>query len=147
MPKKITEQKVEEKKEKKEFYYAVGRRKEAVAQVMLYVGGEGKITINNKPAQEYFRGEIYQKALNEPFQVTNTLGRFTVSVKVKGSGLRGQLGAVIHGISRALVVAEPEKNRTLLHKKGYLTRDSRAKERRKIGQMGKARKKKQSPKR
>lgn len=147
MPKK-TDQKPEVKKENKtQFYYAVGRRKEAIAQVKMEPGGDGKIMVNGKELKDYFRGQVYLDLLTEPFRVTNCLKRFTVSVKVKGSGLSGQMGALINGFAKALLEVDPEKNRPILRKKGFLTRDPRSKERRKVGQMGKARKKKQSPKR
>ena len=83
----------------------------------------------------------------EPFRTTNTMGRFATSIKVVGGGLSGQLGAVIHGISRALEKVDKEKFRPILKKRGFMKRDPRAKERRKAGRAGKARARKQSPKR
>lgn len=125
---------------------AVGRRKVAVARVRLYES-EGDFVVNNLLARDYFRNitnaSVYY---NRPFEITNTKDKFAVTVKVTGSGTSSQLDAVIHGISRALVEYDPE-NRVLLKSAGLLTRDSRMKETRKIGTGGKARRKRQSPKR
>jgi len=141
------------------YYEAVGRRKESSARVRLYVVKEGAITVggtaiekgnmvvNGKEVEKYFPGEISKKIYQEPFRTTNTLGRFVVSVKVAGGGLSGQLSAVIHGVSRALEKVDKEKFRPILKKRGFLTRDPRAKQRRKAGFAGKARARKQSPKR
>lgn len=129
------------------FYLAVGRRKTATARVKLQVGGTGRIIVNKKPIEEYFSGEIAKKSYLEPLVLTNSLGRFDIFIKVEGSGYAGQLGAVIHGLARALEKVDKETYRSLLKKQGLLTRDARAKERRKPGLAGKARKKKQSPKR
>lgn len=142
------------------YYYAVGRRKEASARVRLYilanlphitVNGKnyekGQIIVNDKPIESYFPGEIAKRQYQEAFRTTNTLNRFVTTVKVEGGGLSGQLVAVIHGISRALVKVDPEKNRSILKKRDFLTRDPRKKQRRKAGFAGKSRKKKQSPKR
>ncbi|MBI3576440.1 30S ribosomal protein S9 [Candidatus Gottesmanbacteria bacterium] len=152
-----------EPKEPKEktfsYYEAVGRRKESSARVRLYVVKEGIISvqkvevakgdiiINGKPIEKYFVGEVYKKIYLEPFRTTNTIGRFATSITVVGGGTVGQLGAVIHALSRALTKVDPEKFRTILRKRGFLTRDARIKERRKAGLAGKARAKKQSPKR
>lgn len=136
---------------KTSYYEAVGRRKEAVARVRLGVASDtipkGAIIINGKPQESYFPGETFTKMCQEPFRTTNTIGRFATSVKVTGGGLAGQLGAVIHGISRALVKVDAEKFKPILKKRGFLTRDPRAKQRRKAGFAGKARARKQSPKR
>lgn len=134
---------------KKSLYSAVGRRKQSVAQVRLVPKtgkGEGGIFVNGKPIDDYFRGKVYEKFYLEPFRITNTIGRFRVEVKVEGGGVSGQLGACIHAFSRVLLEVD-EKFRPILKKRGLLTRDARAKERRKAGLAGKARKKKQSPKR
>lgn len=125
---------------------AVGRRKEAIARVRL-LSGNGQIIINGKSAAEYFPGVVYQKAYQRPFEVTNTLGKYLVTIKVSGGGVASQLGAVIHGISRVLSKSDTEKLRSILKKEGLLTRDARVKERRKYGLAQKARAKKQSPKR
>jgi len=158
MPKKKSTEKIE-KAIKPSFYQAVGRRKEATARVRLYVGEDeeievlgkkikkGEIIVNNRPIESYFPGETYKKLYLEPFRMTNTLNRFVTSIKVQGGGLVGQLGAVIHGVSRVLNKIDKEKFRPVLKKRGFLTRDPRAKERRKAGYAQKARAKKQSPKR
>lgn len=141
------------------YYEAVGRRREATARVRLYVvsdqgvnvGGtvvkRGEIIVNGRPAQQYFPGEVAKKMYYEPFRTTNTMNRFATSVTVTGGGLSGQLGALILGVSRALEKVDREKFRPILKKRGFLTRDPRAKERRKAGRAGKARARKQSPKR
>ena len=123
----------------------VGRRKEAVARVRV-TSGNGQITVNGKPIGEYFLGPILQKIYSRPLEVTKTLGKYMISVKVVGGGQVSQLKAVIHGIARAIAKAEPAQ-RTSLKKEGFLTRDARVKERRKYGNAQKARAKKQSPKR
>lgn len=141
------------------FYQAIGRRKEATARVRLYpitlgevtIGdlkiGKGEIVVNRKPIKEYFPGQVAKAACMEPFRTTNTTGRFTVSAKIEGSGKMSQLDAFIHGIARALEKVDREKFRPILKTRGFLTRDARAKERRKAGFAHKARAKKQSPKR
>lgn len=124
---------------------AVGRRKEAIARVRL-LSGNGQMTINGKPVGEYFPGVVFQKLYQKPQEVTKTSGKYTISVKVKGGGQISQLGALIHGLSRALVKINPEV-RVVLKREGLLRRDARVKERRKYGHAGKARAMKQSPKR
>lgn len=125
---------------------AVGRRKVAIARVRLYES-DGDFIVNNLLVGDYF-GTIENAGVyfNRPFELTNTKDKFSVTVKVNGSGISSQLDAMIHGISRALVEYDPE-NRPLLKSAGLLTRDSRMKETRKIGTGGKARRKRQSPKR
>ncbi len=123
----------------------VGRRKEAVARVRI-LPGSGQITINGKPIAEYFLGQIFQKLYNRPLELTKTLGKYSFSVRVEGGGKVAQLGAMIHGIARALAKTEPAL-RVTLKREGFLTRDARVKERRKYGNAQKARAKKQSPKR
>ena len=112
-------------------YYGTGRRKSSVARVYL-TPGTGKITINKKDMDDYFGLETLKLIVNQPFVVTNTVGKFDVLVNVRGGGYTGQAGAIRHGISRALLEADAE-NRPLLKKAGYLTRDSRMKERKKYG--------------
>lgn len=126
-------------------FYAVGRRKEAVARVRL-IPGQGQILVNGRPVVEYFPGPIFQTLYSKPLEVAKTLGKYTISVKVEGGGKVSQLGAVVHGISRALVKANPDL-KVDLRRFGFLTRDARVKERRKYGRAGKARARKQSPKR
>lgn len=123
----------------------VGRKKEAVARVRL-TKGNGQMTVNGKPVLDYFAGVVSQKLLTRPFELTGTTGKYAVSVKVAGGGRSSQMGAVIHGLSRALS-KENGEFRSILKKAGFLTRDARVKERRKYGHAGKARAKKQSPKR
>jgi small subunit ribosomal protein S9 len=133
------------------YYEAVGRRKEATARVRLYVSGsdveKGAIIVNGKPVEQYFPGEVYKRLVWEPLRTTNAASRFSVTIKTRGGGLAGQLSAVVLGLSRALEKADKEKMRPILKKRGFLTRDARIKERRKAGLAGKARAKKQSPKR
>ncbi len=124
---------------------AVGRRKEAVARVRA-ASGNGQITVNGKPIAEYFLGPLLQKLYSKPLEITKSLGKYSISVKVEGGGKVAQLGAVVHGISRVIAKAEPSL-RVTLKKEGLLTRDARVRERRKFGNAQKARAKKQSPKR
>lgn len=137
---------MEEGKVKKLDKVAVlGRRKEAVARIMLSVGS-GTITINKKPITEYFSGAIFQKLYSKPMEVTKTSGKYSIVAKIIGGGQVSQLGAFVHGLSRALAKIDPVL-RTILKREGMLTRDARVKERRKFGNAQKARAKKQSPKR
>lgn len=150
MPRKKKEDKAEEvKKEvsKKplEYFYGTGGRKESLARVRLFLK-KGDLLINEKPVDEYFPGPTAKKVYEEPFRVVNRMEQFSGTIKVRGGGKQGQLGAVSHGISRALV-AYDETFRPILSRRKLLTRDSRVKERRKYGHAGKARKMKQSPKR
>lgn len=125
---------------------AVGRRREAVARVRLFKG-QGQLTVNGKPIAEYFTGLVSQKLYQRPFELTKTTGTVSGSVKVAGGGFSSQLDATIHGISRALQILDKDGNRAILKKNGLLTRDPRSRERRKMGLGGRARAKKQSPKR
>ncbi len=114
-------------------FYATGRRKEAVVRVWLIPGGTGQIIVNDRPLLDYLtRISLYEEVI-EPFRVTNTLGMFDVKATAKGGGLHGQAGALRHGIARALVVWN-EELRPVLRRYGLLTRDPRAKERKKYGQ-------------
>jgi len=125
-------------------YIATGKRKQAIARVQLEPG-EGKIVINGRPSDEYFPRHAWQFLLQQPFQITETVGQYNTRVNVKGGGLTGQAGAVRHGISKALLELTPDL-RGSLKKEGLLTRDPRVKERKKCGQPG-ARKKFQYSKR
>jgi small subunit ribosomal protein S9 len=125
-------------------YAATGRRKCSVARVRL-MPGTGKMTINGKPSEEYFGRRTLELLAREPFEVTNTVGKYDATIDVSGGGLSGQAGAVRHGIARALSEGEPEL-RTVLKKAGLLTRDPRMKERHKYG-LKKARKAPQFSKR
>lgn len=141
-----------------QYYEAVGRRRTATARVRLYVAKEeitlfgqsvdkGAFLVNGRKVEDYFPGEVYKKMYQEPFRTTNTLNRFVVSVKTSSGGLHGQLEAVIHGVARALEKVDKDKYRPILKKRGFMKRDPRAKQRRKAGYAGKARARKQSPKR
>lgn len=127
-------------------FQAVGRRREATARVRLFKG-QGQLTVNGKPISEYFSGLVAQKLYQRPFELTKTLGELSGSVKVLGGGVHSQLEATIHGIARALQILDKDKHRGILKTNGLLTRDPRSRERRKMGQGGRARAKKQSPKR
>ncbi len=114
------------------YIWSVGRRKSAVARVRLYPGS-GKITVNGRPAGDYFGGRaIYQATLMEPLQLTGTRERFDVTVRVVGGGVSGQAGAIRHGIARALTKFDGEM-RPALKRARLLTRDARVKERKKVG--------------
>lgn len=115
-------------------FYATGRRKTSVARVWVTPGGTGKITVNKKPADEYFDAMRIQ-TINEPFGALEAEAGFDVWATVKGGGVTGQAGAIRHGIARALVAAD-EENRAAMRKAGLLTRDSRMVERKKYGQPG-----------
>jgi small subunit ribosomal protein S9 len=128
----------------KAFFHATGRRKSAVARVRL-MPGEGAIVVNGRPYDEIFTQERLKKSIMEPLTATDTIKKFSISVKVTGGGIVGQAGAVRHGISRALLAAD-ENLRPILRGQGFLTRDSRVKERKKYG-LVRARKSKQYSKR
>jgi small subunit ribosomal protein S9 len=125
-------------------FYGTGRRKNAIAKVFL-VPGEGRVIINNKPVDEYFGRRTLEMIVRQPIELTGIQSRFDVKAKVLGGGVSGQAGAILLGISRALLQADPNL-RPLLKKAGFLTRDSRMKERRKYG-LKKARKASQFSKR
>ena len=125
-------------------YWGTGRRKEAVARVRL-VPGHGRVIVNGRPMEDYFPLAFLQVALRQPLALTGTEDQYDVYVRVAGGGVSGQAGAVRHGISRALLRTEGE-HRAVLKKAGLLTRDPRAKERRKYG-LKKARKAPQFSKR
>ncbi len=125
---------------------ALGRRKVATARVRLYES-DGDFVVNDKVVGQYFNTiPNVASRYNVPFELTGTKGKFSVSAKIEGSGAASQLEAMIHGIARALVKYDPSF-RALLKPAGLLTRDDRMKETRKIGTGGKARRKRQSPKR
>jgi small subunit ribosomal protein S9 len=129
-----------------EFVEAVGRRKTATARVRLYKVS-GDFIVNDMAAGQYFRGVSHAPVIyNRPFDLTETKGNYGLSVIVKGSGIEAQLEAMVHGISRALVMLDASF-RLPLKQAGLMTRDDRMKETRKIGTGGKARRKRQSPKR
>ena len=113
-------------------YYGTGRRKSSVARVRL-VAGSGKITKNGRSIDEYFGLETLKLIVRQPMVLTKTLDKFDVIVKVEGGGFTGQAGAIRHGISRALLEVDSEAYRADLKAAGFLTRDSRMKERKKYG--------------
>ena len=112
-------------------FYGTGRRKSSVARVYL-TPGTGKVSINKRDMDDYFGLDTLKLIVNQPFVVTNSVGKYDVLVNVRGGGFTGQAGAIRHGISRALLEADAD-NRPALKKAGYLTRDSRMKERKKYG--------------
>ncbi len=117
---------------KKIQYWGTGRRKKAIARVRLIPAGDGAITINGKSLDEYFALDTMKFIVRQPLALTETAAKYDVIVNVCGGGYTGQAGAIRHGISRALLEAEPE-TRAALKKAGFLTRDSRMKERKKYG--------------
>jgi small subunit ribosomal protein S9 len=142
------------------YYEAVGRRKKAVAIVRLYLVSKnkeitiknqkikaGEILINKKPIDQIIKTSYDKTFLLSPLKLTNNQDRFAVSIFVQGGGYQGQLEAMVHGLTRAIEMVDKETYRPILKKQGLLTRDARKKERRKVGTGGKARRKKQSPKR
>nr|WP_187423713.1 30S ribosomal protein S9 [Bacteroides pyogenes] len=127
-----------------EQFYGTGRRKSAVARVRL-LPGQGTFTINGKDIEEYFGYETLKELAKSPLKLTEKLGQFDVKVNVKGGGFTGQAGAIRHGVSRALLEVD-EELKPVLKRAGFLTRDSRKKERKKPG-LKKARKSSQFSKR
>ena len=125
-------------------YYATGRRKNSTAKVRL-IPGEGKIIVNQKEFKEYFNREALTTMIVEPLKLTNTDSAYDVVAQLLGGGITGQAGALRHGISRALLEIN-EEFRDILKREGFLTRDSRMKERKKYG-LKKARKRPQFSKR
>jgi small subunit ribosomal protein S9 len=115
-------------------YVTVGRRKEAIARVRLKLG-KGEIVVNKKPYDKYFPRETDRIIITQPLQITNSVNKYDILANIRGGGLAGQAGALRHGISRALVLADPALQDPL-RKQGFLTRDPRMKERKKYGQKG-----------
>ncbi len=114
--------------------YATGKRKTSIARVWLEPG-EGKIVVNDRGLQEFFGRATCELVILEPFDITGTRNQFNVSVNVVGGGISGQTGAIRHGISKALLQFNPDFKEAL-KKAGFLTRDSRVKERKKYGRRG-----------
>ena len=131
---------------KKDYTFAVGRRKTSVARVRLY-SGRGESLVNGKVVNEYFPSQVELKLWQMPFEATKTVGKYYASVKIVGGGKKSQLSAALHGLSRALDSVDSANFHTALKSKGLLTRDSRERQRRHIGTGGKARRQKSSPKR
>ena len=115
----------------KPYFYGTGRRKSSVARVRVYPGS-GSITVNGKDIDQYFGLETLKLIINQPFEITGTMGKFDIVANVAGGGLSGQAGAIRHGVARALLLAD-ETYRAPLKKAGFLTRDPRMKERKKYG--------------
>lgn len=145
------------KQTKRDYIFAVGKRREAVARIRLYedvkkypAGEEkvqkGDIFVNNKKIGEVYVDKVSQAIYSEPLKITNNQEKYVISIRTSGGGKSGQLDAIVHGISRILSKLDA-KNRAILKKGGFLTRDARVRERRKVGMGGKARRRKQSPKR
>lgn len=144
---------------KKDYIMAIGRRREAVARVRLYADvkpdakwGElaikkGEMLVNGKMIQDYFGGEVSRRMYTEPLRVANAQNKYAFTIRIVGGGPSGQLDAAIQGIANALSKFDTGEYRKSLKEKGFLTRDARIRERRKVGTGGKARRKKQSPKR
>ena len=115
-------------------FCATGRRKTSVARVILRPG-EGKFMVNNRPLEQYFHSEAVRQELQQPLAETEQAGKFDVLINARGGGIHGQAGAARLGIARALILFNPEL-RPRLRQGGFLTRDPRAKERKKYGQKG-----------
>ncbi|GAB6142855.1 30S ribosomal protein S9 [Desulfocicer niacini] len=120
--------------ENENVYYATGKRKSSIAKTWMKPGS-GKITVNNRSVEDYFVHNDAREMLASPLAMTQNTDAFDITIKVLGGGIMGQAGAVRHGITRALVIMDPDLRGTL-KKAGYLTRDSRIKERKKYGQKG-----------
>ncbi|UFS68714.1 30S ribosomal protein S9 [Geomonas sp. RF6] len=112
-------------------YYATGKRKSSIARVWIKAGS-GEITVNSKPIDQYFGRETSKMIVNQPLEITENLGKFDITVTVRGGGDSGQAGAIKHGITKALIEADADLRGTL-KKAGFITRDSRVKERKKYG--------------
>lgn len=119
-------------KSKKPYLYGTGRRKSSVARVRLYEGGTGKITINGRDIDDYFGLDTLKLITRQPLVLTEMAEKVDIIATVTGGGVTGQAGALRHGISRALLLVNPEF-RPVLKRAGYLTRDPRMKERKKYG--------------
>jgi small subunit ribosomal protein S9 len=117
--------------DKQSYFYGTGRRKTAVARVKL-TAGNGAVIVDGLPLEERFPSLEHQRLITSPFLATESTGKYNAVIKVLGGGVTGQSGAISHGISRALVQAD-ERYKPLLRQQGLLTRDARAKERKKPG--------------
>ena len=112
-------------------YYGTGKRKNAIAKVWLSAG-DGTITVNKRTPHDYFTRATLEALILQPFHATDTLGQYSVAAQARGGGIAGQAGALRHGISKALIEADPEL-RPVLRRNGFLTRDPRVKESKKYG--------------
>jgi small subunit ribosomal protein S9 len=145
-------------KKYKDYFFAVGRRRAAIARVRIYpkapdnlkfkeyIVKKGDMVVNGKLISEYFSGVVSKSVYEKPFILTETLNKYCVTAKIEGGGMQSQMGAFILGVSRALSAMD-ESLKPILRKNNLLTRDQRVRERRKVGMGGKSRRKKQSPKR
>ena len=115
-------------------YYATGKRKTSIARTWLEPG-TGKITVNDRPLDDYFKVGTAKIIMLQPLSLTNTQEAYDINVRVLGGGITGQAGAIRHGITKALLQVEPDL-RQVLKKAGFITRDARVKERKKYGQKG-----------
>jgi len=115
-------------------FYATGRRKTSIARIWMK-SGQGKIQINDQDLNSYFKLETAKMMIFQPLELTGTLGQFDISVNVQGGGIKGQAGAIRHGITRGLLAVKDEF-RESLKRAGLITRDPRKKERKKYGQKG-----------
>ena len=130
--------------ERRDIYVATGKRKSAVARVRMFPG-DGKLLVNERALDDYFGRETSRMVVHQPFDVTNTRGQYSATVNVRGGGVAAQATAIRHGLTRALIGANPDF-RSPLKKAGFITRDSREVERKKYGRH-KARKRPQYSKR
>ena len=115
-------------------FYATGKRKTSIARVWMKPG-TGEITVNKRPLDVFFGRETSKMVVRQPLELTDNMGKFDIAVNVTGGGISGQAGAIKHGITKALLEVNPEL-RGLLKKSGFITRDSRIKERKKYGRAG-----------
>ena len=120
--------------DKDNVFYATGKRKSAIARTWL-VPGNGEITVNDRPVDDFFKIEQSKTLMVQPMMLTNTRDSYDIRVRVRGGGISGQAGAIRHGITKALILANPDF-RAPLKKAGFVTRDPRVKERKKYGQRG-----------
>ncbi|MFN4212679.1 MAG: 30S ribosomal protein S9 [Microgenomates group bacterium] len=143
-----------------QYYEGIGRRKKAVARVRLYLPGKdktaqinglkvkaGEVYVNGKPIETIFAQKTEEKIYRLPLEITESTDRFAISINVSGGGRKGQVEAIAHGIAKALILVDEKEYKPILRKYGLLTRDPRVRQRRQVGTGGKARRKKQSPKR
>lgn len=120
--------------DKDNVYYATGKRKSSISRTWLKPGN-GEFTVNDRPMDDYFKIESVKTIVKQPLVLTNTLGSFDIKTRVAGGGFSGQAGAIRHGITKALILANPDLRQSL-KKAGFVRRDARVKERKKYGQKG-----------
>lgn len=117
---------------KSQYFYSAGKRKTAIARVKLFDGGKGDITVNGKKIRDYFPTHIHVENATAPLRIADMMKKFDIEVNIKGGGMSAQSDALRHGISRSLLLVDPEL-RPLLKREGFLRRDARIKERKKPG--------------